>query len=100
MRGINPYQFNGNNPVTYTDPFGLCPPEDANDGPHCVMTAGATNATPGQLKSAYEGEVSRPREGEMILGASATAGIVTQSISKNGVESSMIGGPAAVRRKH
>jgi RHS repeat-associated protein len=23
--GINLYQFNGNNPVTYTDPFGLCP---------------------------------------------------------------------------
>jgi RHS repeat-associated protein len=25
--GLNLYQFNGNNPVTYTDPFGLCPPE-------------------------------------------------------------------------
>ncbi len=24
--GINLYQFNGNNPATYTDPFGLCPP--------------------------------------------------------------------------
>jgi len=23
--GLNLYQFNGNNPVTYTDPFGLCP---------------------------------------------------------------------------
>ena len=23
--GINLYQFNGNNPVAYTDPFGLCP---------------------------------------------------------------------------
>ena len=23
--GLNLYQFNGNNPVSYTDPFGLCP---------------------------------------------------------------------------
>jgi len=23
--GVNLYQFNGNNPVAYTDPFGLCP---------------------------------------------------------------------------
>lgn len=23
--GLNLYQFNGNNPATYTDPFGLCP---------------------------------------------------------------------------
>ncbi|MBK6423777.1 MAG: RHS repeat-associated core domain-containing protein [Gemmatimonadetes bacterium] len=26
--GINLYQFNGNNPVAYTDPFGLCPKQD------------------------------------------------------------------------
>jgi RHS repeat-associated protein len=26
--GLNLYQFNGNNPVSYTDPFGLCPPID------------------------------------------------------------------------
>ncbi len=25
--GMNLYQFNGNNPVAYTDPFGLCPPK-------------------------------------------------------------------------
>ena len=24
--GLNLYQFNGNDPVTFTDPFGLCPP--------------------------------------------------------------------------
>jgi len=29
--GLNLYQFNGNNPVAYTDPFGLCPP-----WPDCV----------------------------------------------------------------
>src|SRR5690606_1997262 len=26
--GINLYQFNGNNPVSYTDPFGLCDKQD------------------------------------------------------------------------
>ncbi|MBK6423688.1 MAG: RHS repeat-associated core domain-containing protein [Gemmatimonadetes bacterium] len=31
--GINLYQFNGNNPVTYTDPFGLCP----KDGVEAVL---------------------------------------------------------------
>lgn len=30
--GLNLYQFNGNNPVTFTDPFGLCPPEDPTTG--------------------------------------------------------------------
>lgn len=28
--GVNLYQFNGNNPVMFTDPFGLCPPRDHN----------------------------------------------------------------------
>jgi len=29
--------------VAYTDPFGLCPPEDKNDGPECKLTlAGGT----------------------------------------------------------
>ncbi|HEU4647907.1 MAG TPA: RHS repeat-associated core domain-containing protein [Gemmatimonadales bacterium] len=32
--GINLYQFNGNNPVSYTDPFGLCPVE--KDGIPCT----------------------------------------------------------------
>jgi RHS repeat-associated protein len=26
--GLNLYQFNGNDPVSYSDPFGLCPPQD------------------------------------------------------------------------
>lgn len=26
--GINLYQYSGNNPVTFTDPFGLCPPKN------------------------------------------------------------------------
>lgn len=30
--GINLYQFNGNNPVAFTDPFGLCPKDKGGDG--------------------------------------------------------------------
>jgi RHS repeat-associated protein len=32
--GLNLYQFNGNNPVAYTDPFGLCP--EAANGSVCI----------------------------------------------------------------
>jgi RHS repeat-associated protein len=28
--GVNLYQFNGSNPVMYSDPFGLCPPRDSS----------------------------------------------------------------------
>ena len=34
--GVNLYQFNGNNPATYTDPFGFCP--------GCVLAAAALGA--------------------------------------------------------
>ena len=30
--GLNLYQFNGNNPVAYTDPFGLTPCSDLREG--------------------------------------------------------------------
>jgi RHS repeat-associated protein len=32
--GVNLYQFNGNNPAMYTDPFGLCP--EAKNGSVCI----------------------------------------------------------------
>ena len=41
--GLNLYQFNGNNPVAYTDPFGLCPytgkkrTEDVGDCPKSTL---------------------------------------------------------------
>jgi RHS repeat-associated protein len=41
--GLNLYGYVGNNPVAYTDPFGLCPPEDNIDGPWCkVAIVGGT----------------------------------------------------------
>ena len=33
--GINSYGFPKGDPVSYTDPFGLCPPNDTNLGPDC-----------------------------------------------------------------
>jgi RHS repeat-associated protein len=33
--GVNLYAYAGNNPASYSDPFGLCPPNDSNWGPQC-----------------------------------------------------------------
>jgi RHS repeat-associated protein len=30
--GVNLYQYNGNNPASFSDPFGTCPPTDRNVG--------------------------------------------------------------------
>ncbi|HEY0017785.1 MAG TPA: RHS repeat-associated core domain-containing protein [Longimicrobium sp.] len=33
--GLNAYGFAAGDPVSYSDPYGLCPPEDTNNGPWC-----------------------------------------------------------------
>ncbi|HYR11592.1 MAG TPA: RHS repeat-associated core domain-containing protein, partial [Longimicrobium sp.] len=33
--GLNAYGFGAGDPVSYSDPYGLCPPEDTNNGPWC-----------------------------------------------------------------
>lgn len=42
--GLNLYGFAGGDPVNHSDPFGLCPPQDTNDGPECkkVVALGVT----------------------------------------------------------
>ena len=41
--GLNLYGYAGGDPINFSDPFGLCPPEDEDDGPHCaVVSLGAT----------------------------------------------------------
>ena len=44
--GMNLYGFAAGDPVSYSDPFGLCPPEDKNDGPECkrVFFAGVSGS--------------------------------------------------------
>jgi RHS repeat-associated protein len=41
--GVNLYQFNGNNPLAYTDPFGLC---DVKEDPTCALA----NAVGGRVQ--------------------------------------------------
>lgn len=43
--GANLYQFSGNNPATFTDPFGLCPIK--KDGIPCTVTLAAAGAASG-----------------------------------------------------
>ena len=35
--GLNLYGFAAGDPVNFSDPSGLCPPEDTNDGPDCKV---------------------------------------------------------------
>jgi RHS repeat-associated protein len=48
--GVNLYQFNGNNPVMYTDPFGLCP--DA-----CVLETAVVVTVAPLVKAAVAGAI-------------------------------------------
>ena len=44
--GMNLYGFAAGDPVNYSDPFGLCPPKDRNNGPECkrVVFAGISGS--------------------------------------------------------
>ncbi len=53
--GFNLYQFNGNNPVSYTDPFGLCPPKTQAEVAECV---GHLLRGPEKLLNAYAAGVA------------------------------------------
>jgi len=44
--GLNAYGFGGGDPVSYSDPFGLCPPEDDNNA-NC--TAGSSEWYAGRI---------------------------------------------------
>ncbi len=90
--GINLYQFNGNDPASYDDPYGLCPPLDANDGQHCY-TAGATQLSAGQLRSVAESSAQRPSEKDLTLSASATLGNTTLVLSGSGLDIAASIGP-------
>jgi RHS repeat-associated protein len=77
--GLNLYQFNGNNPLTYTDPFGLCP--DPKD-PDCrekvaTLKVGAT------LGLKYEAKLGVVK-GELFIGATASGGVQQDRVLPNG----------------
>ena len=53
-RRINLYQFNGNNPASYSDPFGLCPPLLGTKAPCALFIAamGEAKANHAQAEAA------------------------------------------------
>lgn len=53
--GLNVYGFGGGDPVTYSDPFGLCPIE--KDGIPCAVTWGAGGTVAGGVGGAIIGGV-------------------------------------------
>ncbi|MGH7659201.1 MAG: RHS repeat-associated core domain-containing protein [Gemmatimonadales bacterium] len=65
--GLNLYQFNGNDPVAYTDPFGLCKP-----WPDCMFQAAANwGATKGGAL------------GGVVLNAAAAANGLSEALGTN-----------------
>jgi hypothetical protein len=50
--GVNLYQFNNNDPVNYTDPFGLCIP-----WPQCAFAAAGAGARAGTVVGGVVGTV-------------------------------------------
>ena len=67
--GVNLYGYAGNNPTSFSDPFGLCPDELDPDCPDEVFSI-RLGPTLGFKYKAVIGVV----EGELSVGASATAG--------------------------
>ena len=78
--------------LTYTDPFGLCPPVDSNDGPHCP-TRGGTKASASQLRAASDAASARPKEKDMSLEVSATIVNTSLEVSGSGVSMTAVAGP-------
>jgi RHS repeat-associated protein len=73
--GINLYQFNGNNPVSYSDPFGLCPIEKT--GVPCTLTKAGTGLVAGAVSGAVIGATG----GSVVPGAGTLAGAGSGAIA-------------------
>jgi RHS repeat-associated protein len=70
--GLNLYQFNGNNPANYTDPFGLCIP-----WPECALAAAGGGARFGTVIGAAVGTAVEPGGGTVLgAGIGRTVGAV------------------------
>ena len=67
--GINLYAYAGNDPVTYSDPFGLCPPvnEDTSD---CPIGSGS-----GEEATEFWADLSVNGSNKAVRGAATVAGM-------------------------
>jgi RHS repeat-associated protein len=81
--GLNTYQFNGNNPTSYTDPFGLCP-EGNND---CELVVSSFQAA-GEVAGALFGG------GPGIIETLGSGGLLAPAAVVQTAEAIVIGGAA------
>jgi uncharacterized protein RhaS with RHS repeats len=82
--GMNAYGYAEGDPVSYSDPFGLCPPQDSNNGPWCssplhwILThVGVSHATADRWsQTLYRGALTAgaPGNGMAVRGVAGALG--------------------------
>lgn len=96
--GVNLYSYAGNNPVAYTDPFGLCPPPPGTFDPLCFavnLSAGFGDAVTFGLTAMLRGDAdaqvdksSAVYTAGQVAGVAASAalgGAVAKTIQEGGI---------------
>jgi hypothetical protein len=97
--GLNLYQFNGNNPVAYTDPFRLCPP-CRPDQEFVALMGGLLQPAQGPLElAATLAMLPLSGPGLAAEGAITTLGIagLAGNASRAGVVASVLGEGGALK---